>query len=180
VRLAGLQATVLAPCRFNAEVGRCGNKAEVLSLTTLALARQMLESLPISVGRADSVRVLCDRHGGRSRYAALLQHVFPDEPVVVRHEGAELGVYELTFGDRRVEFRFLVGGERMLPTALASMTAKYARELAMRPLNAFWQRQVPGLRATAGYPVDARRFHEEIREAQRKLAIADGDLWRAK
>jgi hypothetical protein len=107
-----------------------------------------------------------------------LQHVFPEEPVRVRQETAELGVYELAHAGRRVEFRFLVGGERMLPTALASMTAKYARELAMRPFNAFWQRQVPGLRATAGYPVDAKRFRGEIRAAQRRLAIADAQLWR--
>ncbi len=178
VRLVGLEAAVLAPSQFNDEVCRCGNKAEVLSLTTLALARRMLESLADDRCPASRVQVCCDRHGGRARYAALLQHTFPDEPVIVRQETAELGVYELGFAGRHVEFRFLVGGERMLPTALASMTAKYARELAMRPFNAFWQRHVPGLRATAGYPTDAKRFREEIRTAQRKLAIADRDLWR--
>jgi hypothetical protein len=178
LRLVGLEAAVLPPAQFNDEVSRCGNKAEVLSLTTLALARRVLESLGNDRCSADRVQVCCDRHGGRARYAALLQHTFPDEPVIVRQETAELGVYELGFDGRRVEFRFLVGGERMLPTALASMTAKYARELAMRPFNAFWQRHVPGLRATAGYPTDAKRFREEIRAAQRNLAIADRDLWR--
>lgn len=176
--LVGLQASVLPPGQFNQQVRRCGNKAEVLSLTTLALARRMLERLPLEQCPAENVHVLCDRHGGRARYAALLQHVFPDDLVVVRQETAELGVYALTFAGRRVEFRFLVGGERMLPTALASMTAKYARELAMRPFNAFWQRQVPGLKPTAGYPTDAKRFIREIGPAQRKLGIADADLWR--
>jgi hypothetical protein len=178
VRLVGLEAAVLSPAQFNDEVSRCGNKAEVLSLTTLALARRMLESLGNDRCPADRVQVCCDRHGGRARYAALLQNTFPDEPVIVRQETAELGVYALRFAGRRVEFRFLVSGERMLPTALASMTAKYARELAMRPFNAFWQRHVPGLRATAGYPTDAKRFREEIHTVQRKLAIADRDLWR--
>src|SRR5262245_47179703 len=68
VRIVELQSTVLFPAAFNAAVSRCGNKAEVLSLTTLRLARRVLELLP--AGRAI---VLCDKHGGRSRYAALLQ-----------------------------------------------------------------------------------------------------------
>ena len=173
IELVGLQAAVLVPREFNDEVQRCGNKAEVLSLTTLSLARRLIER-----AAAERVVVLCDKHGGRAYYAALIQHVFPEELVRVRHESAELGVYELGFEGRQVEFRFLVGGERMLPTALASMTAKYARELAMRPFNAFWQRHVPGLRATAGYPGDSRRFLGEIRRVQRRLKIADRELWR--
>jgi hypothetical protein len=77
-----------------------------------------------------------------------------------------------------VEFRFQPKGERHLPTALASMTAKYLRELAMRPFNAFWQRQVPGLKATAGYSGDSQRFFDEIRDARQKLGIPDHVIWR--
>jgi hypothetical protein len=173
IRLVGLQAAVLLPRQFNDAVKKCGNKAEVLSLTTLALARRLIEAVP-----AERVQVLCDKHGGRAYYAALIQHIFPEELVRVRHESAELGVYEVRFAGRQIELRFLVEGERMLPTALASMTAKYTRELAMRPFNAFWQRHVPGLRATAGYPGDSRRFWDEIRRVQRRLKIADRELWR--
>jgi hypothetical protein len=67
-----------------------------------------------------------------------------------------------------------------MPTALASMTAKYLRELAMIPFNRFWQQHVPGLKATAGYPMDALRFREEIRPAQQRLGIEDRVLWRAR
>jgi hypothetical protein len=79
---------------------------------------------------------------------------------------------------RRVEFRFLVRGERFLPTALSSMTAKYLRELAMQAFNAFWQRHLPTLRPTAGYPLDARRFRQQIQPLQAELGIADELLWR--
>jgi hypothetical protein len=175
VRLVELTADVLSPRRFNDELAAYGNKAEVLSLTTLRLARKLIAALP-----AGEVLVVCDKHGGRARYAALLQHVFDCELVRVRQETAELGVYELASGGWQIEFRFLAKGERMLPTALASMTAKYLRELAMRPLNAFWQRHVPGLRPTAGYPTDAKRFLDDIRPAVRKLKIDDRDLWRVK
>jgi len=173
VRVIELQADVVSPRRFNDEIAACGNKAEVLSLTTLRLARTLIAALP-----AGEVLVVCDKHGGRAHYAALLQHVFDCELVRVRQETAELGVYEIETGGRKIEFRFLAKGERMLPTALASMTAKYLRELEMRPLNAFWKRHVPGLRPTAGYPSDAKRFHDDIRAVQRKLGIDDRDLWR--
>jgi hypothetical protein len=131
----------------------------VLSLTTLRLAGRMLAELP-----AGPAVVFCDKHGGRNRYAALLQEVFPDELVRVRRESAELSVYDVRAGERAVEFRFQPKGERHLPTALASMTAKYLR--------------VPGLAPTAGYPGDSRRFWNEIRQAQTRLQIADDLLWR--
>jgi hypothetical protein len=176
VRLVELRADVVWPRRFNDELAACGNKAEVLSLTTLRLARALVEQLPAEP--LGEVIVVCDKHGGRTYYAALLQHVFASDRIIVRKETAELAEYVVRCGSRTVEFRFLAKGERMLPTALASMTAKYLRELAMRPFNAFWQRHVPGLRATAGYPTDAGRFWKDIRPAQRRLGIDDRDLWR--
>jgi hypothetical protein len=173
VKIVELQSAVIFPASFNAAVAGCDNKAEVLSLTTLRLARRILERLP--PGRAV---VFCDKHGGRMRYAALLQHVFPDELVLVRRETAELGIYRVQLDGREIEFRFQPKGEQHLPTALASMTAKYLRELAMRPFNAFWQRHVPNLRPTAGYPTDSRRFYEDIRAAKERLGVADALLWR--
>jgi ribonuclease HII len=175
VRIVELRASALFPAEFNRQVERTGNKAEVLSLTSLELVRGMLDRLP-----DEPAIVTCDKHGGRDYYAGLLQHVFPDELVQIRRETPELSVYVLSHAGRKVEFRFLVGGERMLPTALASMTAKYLRELAMRPFNAFWQQHVPGLKATAGYAVDAKRFLADIREAQQRLKIEQCTFWRSR
>lgn len=173
VTIVELQSAILFPAAFNTAVKGCDNKAEVLSLTTLGLARRVLENLP-----AGQAVVFCDKHGGRMRYAALLQHVFPDELVRVTLETADLGVYQVRHAGRPIEFRFQPKGERHLPTALASMTAKYLRELAMRPFNAFWQRHIPDLQPTAGYPTDARRFISDIRPARRRLKISDHVLWR--
>ena len=173
VKIVELQSAVLFPHAFNEAIKRCDNKAEVLSLTTLELARRVFESL--SPGRAV---VFCDKHGGRNYYAALLQHIFPDELVRVALEAAELGVYHVRHEGRQIEFRFQPKGERHLPTALASMTAKYLRELAMRPFNAFWQRHIPDLKATAGYYVDAQRFYDEIQTVRRRLKIAPQLIWR--
>jgi hypothetical protein len=176
VRLTQLAATRLHARSFNELCDQCGNKAEVLSLATLQLAKRAMNVLPPTA----DVLVLCDRHGGRMRYAPLLQSVFDERPVVVVGEAKEEAVYRLSGEGPAVEFRFTVKGERYLPTALASMTAKYVRELSMRAFNAFWQGHVPGLRATAGYPVDARRFADQIRPAQASLGIDDRDVWRCR
>jgi hypothetical protein len=173
VALRDLQATALFPAAFNQAVKGAGNKAEVLSLATLRLARRVLESLP--PGRAV---VFCDKHGGRNYYAGILQHVFPDELVLVKNESAALGCYAVRHEGRQIEFRFQPKGERHLPTALASMTAKYLREVAMRPFNAFWQQHVEGLRPTAGYYTDAVRFYSDIHQVRRKLKIAPKLVWR--
>ena len=136
--------------------------------------RDLLESL------AAPVLVQCDKHGARNRYAAILQHVFPEMWHQVLREGRAESAYRSGDPHRPVEFRFVAGGESFLPAALASMVSKYLRELAMRPFNAFWQRELPGLRPTAGYPVDARRFKQQIAPLQRRLGIGDELLWRNK
>ena len=58
------------------------------------------------------------------------------------------------------------------------MTSKYLRELAMAAFNTFWQQYVRDLKPTAGYPLDARRFRQQIAAIQAKLGIDDHRLWR--
>ena len=48
----------------------------------------------------------------------------------------------------------------------------------MQVFNQFWAEHVPGLKPTAGYPVDAVRFQQDIADAQARLAITDDVLWR--
>ena len=122
--------------------------------------------------------VVCDKHGGRSHYHRLLAGHFPDWLVEIRRESQTCSEYRFGPTERRIEFRFEVGAERHLPTALASMVAKYLRELAMRAWNDFWCRRVAGLAPTAGYPQDARRFKAAIAAVQRELGIADDAIWR--
>jgi hypothetical protein len=177
VRLVNICATAVLPQTFNELVDRYGSKGELLSLTTLKLAAHAVSALPAESN--EPIIVTCDKHGGRGHYTGQLQHVFPDTLPLVVHESRAESIYRCGPGNR-YEFRFLAKGERMLPTALASMTAKYLRELAMIPFNQFWQQHVPGLRPTAGYPGDATRFWDEIRPAQMRLGIEDRVLWRCR
>jgi len=48
----------------------------------------------------------------------------------------------------------------------------------MQAMNAFWCGRIYGLRPTAGYPVDARRFKASIATVQAELGIDDAVLWR--
>ena len=76
------------------------------------------------------------------------------------------------------EVRFQMRAESHLPVAVSSMFCKYVRELAMELFNQFWQKHLPDLKPTKGYPLDAKRFREEIAAKQRELGIPDRVLWR--
>ena len=175
VELLDLRSRAVFAEEFNDLLVRYQSKGAALSHLTLNLAARMIE--PLAGG---PVAVVCDKHGGRNRYADLLGEHFPDWLIEVHGEGRRQSVYRFGPSDRRIEFRFRTKAESYLPVALASMASKYLRELAMRALCAFWSSHVPGLRPTAGSPVDAKRFKRDVAAAQEQLKIADKVLWRVK
>lgn len=174
VQLVDIQSRVVFADEFNRRLAEHGNKSTSLSELTLDLVLNLLEGLD------GSVFVTCDKHGGRNRYARLLQERFPDSLVEIRQEGRCESRYEFGSSDRRRQFRFRAKGDTELPAALASVASKYLREMAMRAFNAFWQDRVGELRPTAGYPVDARRFKDDISSTQASLGISDQILWRVR
>jgi ribonuclease HII len=173
VRLVEIRSKALFPEEFNRLVDNYGTKGAALSHTTLGLVAALVEPL-----RDRPISITCDKHGGRNRYGRLLAEHFPEWLVEIYGESRAQSVYRFGPQERRVEFRFQKKAESQLPTALASMASKYLRELAMRALNAFWQRRVPGLRPTAGYPQDAKRFKADVAAALAELGIDDRRLWR--
>ena len=174
VKLIAIRSRVVFEEEFNTLVDRHGSKGTPLSLNTLALAGESIASLP-----PGPVSVVCDKHGGRNRYAALLANQFPHALIEIHGEGRPASRYRFGPQDRRVEFCFRMKAESCLPAALASMASKYLRETAMRAFNEFWRRRLPDLKPTAGYPLDAKRFRADIAAEQRRLHIDDRLLWRA-
>lgn len=163
---------VVHPREFNGLLDAGLNKSDILSQATLGLAADAHR-------RATSDQpavVWCDRHGGRKSYAALVSRHFACPLVRPLEETAARSAYELTGMNGRIEF--CVGGERRGPVALASIAAKYVRELSMRSFNAFWGARSPGLAATAGYPVDAARWRRDAAAAIAAAGIPADDLWR--
>jgi ribonuclease HII len=173
ISLAAIRPQVIFAGQFNRMLDAHHNKSTTLSRLTLDLVRDVLAVLS-----TQQTVVVCDKHGGRNRYAGLLQETFPDTLIEIYREGREESVYRMGPPDRRVEFRFTARGERALPAALASMVSKYLREMAMRAFNFFWCSRQANLRPTAGYPGDARRFMQQIADLQKRLRIDDALLWR--
>jgi hypothetical protein len=179
VRLIGLRSRAIFPEQFNGLAEQHGNKAEVLSRVTLELIAEALAG-PIAASSPLPVRVICDRHGGRSRYAPFLQRQFGDYLVEIHREDPTESRYAWGPPESRIDVRFRVQGEDFLPVALASMVSKYLREAAMLAFNRFWCAHLPELRPTAGYPGDALRFKRQIEPLQRTLGVEDHVLWRTR
>jgi hypothetical protein len=175
VRLAAVRSRVVFEEEFNDLIERHDSKGAALSHETLALAAKAIEPLPDG-----PISVICDKHGGRDRYGALLAEHFPEWLIEVHGEGRQRSLYRFGPAERRIEFCFRTKAESCLPAALASMASKYLRELAMQALNEYWSLLVPDLKPTAGYPQDAKRFRVDIAEAQAKMHISDRVLWRMK
>jgi len=179
VRLVNMRARLVFPQEFNELTEHYGTKGAALSHVSIKLLKTILTSSRNSQ-LATHNSITCDKHGGRNRYAALLQHHFPDEQIEVLEEGRAKSRYRWGTPESRTEICFRTQGEAEMPVALASMIAKYHRELAMRAFNAFWVSKIPGLKPTAGYPQDAKRFKKEIDAVQSRLRIDDRILWRNK
>ncbi len=177
VELLGVQARVLFPAQFNQLLHRWGNKAQLLSHTSLELVREVLVPLVEKDG-PEPVLVICDKHGGRNHYGSLLMEHFPARWFRPREESAACSVYSHGQGPQRMDVYFQRGGEQHLVVAWASLVAKYLRELAMQAWNHFWCRRLPRLRPTAGYPQDARRFWEQTACLRKQLRWPRQWLWR--
>lgn len=173
IQFTALRACVVHPAEFNTRVNALGSKGALLSEATLQLSADIIRD-----SDEKAIFVTCDKHGGRDRYSAVLLHVFPEAELKILQEGRAESRYRLRVDGRTLEYCFQAKGERFLPAALASMTAKYLRELAMAAFNAFWLQRIPGLKPTAGYPLDAARFRREIAATAAPLGFAEHLWWR--
>ncbi len=170
------RCAVVCPPRFNELVERWDSKAVVTGLALVQLLRGCLEATA-----AEPMHIVVDKLGGRNQYSVLLQEAFYRGFVVAEEEGAQRSVYRVEGLDREARIRFVPRADaEHFCVALASMVSKYLRELLMLEFNRFWQRHVPDLKPTAGYPGDAARYFEAIRPALERLGIAERQVWRCR
>lgn len=163
VGLTSYRVAALDAARFNAECDRHGSKAAVAAGLALARLRELWGHLDSeSVDNGEPTRLayaFLDRQGGRTDYAAFLHAIDPDARLLVVRESAAQCAY--TLSDDRRELRIVVEVEadsKRFPVALASMGAKFARDLAMLRFNERFARDFPDLKPTQGYGVDGRRW----------------------
>jgi len=160
---------------FNLGCVRHGDKATLLFEETMRVVRRALADHP------GDATIVCDKHGGRNRYAGLLLAELQPTAILTEREAAECSSYRLAIGDRTVRIRFQRAADATdRAAALASMAAKYTRELFMEGLNGFFGSRIDGLRPTAGYYGDGRRFLREVRGVLRDLGCPEEDFVRAR
>ena len=172
-----LSIRIMLPTEFNTIVANSGSKATALSVglgELLLITRSAMPSdTPLSI--------ICDMQGGKRYYAPMLQAVFANGWVHTLLESAEESCYHIDGLGGDTEVRFCPRADSAsLAVAMASIAAKYTREILMRQFNRYWQTHVPGLKSTAGYPGDAKRFYNAIHPAMQKLGIAESSVWRIK
>ncbi len=165
VTLLALRAIAVGEADFNSLIRECNNKSETVIYAVGKHLRYIWETY---VGTAERCGVVCDRLGGRASYGGLLEKEVPGASVQVLEETDRRSRYVVSQGSKRMGVAFVTESERVhLPVALASMTAKLVRELAMMRFNRYWNaasRDIRGceIAPTAGYTTDARRFLAEI------------------
>jgi hypothetical protein len=176
-RLIAIETVIIGPAQFNAGLAVSGTKADV---HFAAFARLLLRAWNRAVdGRATAVTG--DKHGGRHYYLVPLSGAFPDTWIDRGPERPESSQYTIRDPNRRLELTLVPKADRTDGlVALASIVSKAVREIWMDGFNAYWCARVPGLRPTAGYPVDARRFRRAIEPVAAAEGCDPSRWWRTK
>ena len=177
IQLLGIRARIMFPDEFNQLVAQTDSKGVVLSNATLQLVRDLADACAADAESGNKATlVICDKHGGRNRYDELISQHFDDQFVFRLEESREKSRYRMG----SMDFCFRTKAEEFLPVALASMVAKYTREVLMHQFNQFWATHIPDLKPTQGYPLDAKRFRDDITSVVESLNIPMDRLWRSR
>jgi hypothetical protein len=172
-----VRSVVVCPARFNALLDDHGSKGHVLTHALIALFHWLQANLPGD----DCLALFIDKHGGRNKYAAMIQQACPGCAVLSEQECMANSVYRVFGLGRDVRLSFQPRADTAhLCVALASMASKYLREVLMLEFNSFWRGHLPQLQPTAGYPGDAARFFDAIRPILAKLGLREETMWRRK
>ncbi|MFN8815957.1 MAG: hypothetical protein ACK5ZV_04405 [bacterium] len=177
ISIAGLRCCILPEDRYNDAVRRFGGKAATTELGFMSHLRWAFERHgPLHSGAAVT-RVVCDRQGGRVEYGDMLHRFLAavnaaDPGVQALEEAPARSRYLLTGAVGNQPHALIVsfqaeGESAWLPIALASMVAKYTRELSMLRFNRHFaalaaRAGMPELKPTAGYWQDAQRWLTDL------------------
>ena len=161
---------------FNRQVDRTGNKASVNFAAVLRHIERLRNDHPEDdlhvvwwTDRVDEQHIvgICNKRGQKTRSRYLMKHL-PSAGISCT----------LRIAPRAILHSMQAGDSRHLPIALASMTAKYARELLMVRMNRWFVAAKPDLQPTAGYVQDARRYLQDIQPIIESQSIERSNLIR--
>jgi len=171
-----LCARAIDAATFNTLLQRVGRKSAVNLHAAMRLVETVWRTWPTA-----HPRIIVDRHGGRTHYLRELQIAFPEAQITVVAEEEECSRYRLQRDRSLLTVTFSARSEsKHLPAALASMVAKYVRELHMLRLNRFFTGHLPELKPTAGYVQDGRRYVRQIEPVMTRLGLPRHSLIRCR
>ena len=181
VRLNACRCIAIDAAELNSAHQQVGNKAAISGHAVWTLICSIVAT---HGSRVSHIRLALDRQGGRIRYMSDIRNNLPDWSIQVLQEDESGSRYllraTLNGAPRTISLTFESRSEeRHLPIALASMVAKYTRELWMARMNSFFGARIPGLVPTAGYVKDGRRFVSEIEPELARLGTARDTLIRS-
>lgn len=182
IHFLGWTATIRNEAQFNELVVRRGNKASVLTHLSLFLADRLVDESLVSCSRQgiplDEIVLIFDKHGGRNRYIPPILEQWPGGWPRCEVESTAESRYRGRLAGIDTTWRFCAKADRWPSVGLSSMLAKWIREQLMVRLNSFWRQHLPDLSPTAGYPLDAKRFAEQIAPVAERLGMARSQWWR--
>jgi ribonuclease HII len=152
---------------FNRQVEMMGTKSSVNLCAVMRLIDSMWRRWP-----DERLQIVVDRQGGRTHYLQDLMLAYPEARVQILKESELISQYRVQRDESCLLLTFCVEADAChLPVALASMTAKYVRELFMIRLNRYFRGHLPELKPTAGYHEDAQRYLAEIESVVADMGI---------
>jgi hypothetical protein len=158
IRLDNVCGAVVFEDRFNQLLDTHGNK----SRCSWSFVEGHLRYIWENYGEYHPF-VVIDRQGGRKYYEELFSAIFPDTISGIVAQEQEFSKYRILGCGREMDIVLKIQSEQYhFPVALASMTAKYIRELLMTRFQTYWKRLAPEVKPTLGYFKDGKRFLTEI------------------
>ncbi|MFC1479431.1 hypothetical protein ACFL6F_02435 [Planctomycetota bacterium] len=159
VRSAYAVSRIINVPLFNNTIQQGFNKGMLL----FSMVCSLLTSVMSKYENKD-IRITVDRLGGRKFYKRLLLENFAASRIETLTETEQESEYLVNTGTRNVHIAFKVKADADdFCTGLSSLVSKYLRELCMHLFNGFFCSRSKGLKATQGYPQDARRFLKDIK-----------------
>lgn len=193
VEVADLRCAVVFEDQFNRMVDATRSKAA----TSFTFVAGHLQQVWQRHGH-DRPTVVVDRQSGRMRYRDVLAMNFDGCSVSILEETPGLSSYLVEAGNgvqasgigpeerdsvppdprspvpgpREMTVHFQTEAEQHhMPVALASMLAKYNRELLMARFQTYFTKHIPGVAPTKGYGSDAKRFWKEVQPHLARLKL---------
>jgi len=159
IKLLQLRSCCLDVAYYNKMVDTVKNKSRVLFTAISRLIKEAYDNFA-----DDDLQIIIDRQGGRVRYQAILQRMFPDMELKILCESPAASSYELQANSRVMRLHFVTAADqKFLPVSLASMLSKYLRQLLVESINRYFAGFHAELKPTAGYWKDGLRFIEDLK-----------------